>query len=148
VLQEISFEGRSLTALMQISWMSVVKVTANALYKIRRTEFALSALYNTDIITLIWKVDIDEILSKVEETIPENVLSPTVSFRNLLLLYDMIWYDMIWYIFNCNWVATQWQLFSTHVHTNNTGNVTEQTTHRTTQKYIEQHTKHIEQHNN
>jgi len=31
------------------------------------------------------------------------------------------------------------QLFSTHIHTNNTGNVTKQTIHRTTQKYIEQH---------
>jgi hypothetical protein len=36
---------------------------------------------------------------------------------------------------NCNWVATRWQLFSTHTQTNNTGNVTKQTTHRTTQKY-------------
>jgi hypothetical protein len=56
--------------------------------------------------------------------------------------YD-IWYD----IFNCNWVATRWQLFSTHIHTNNTRNVTKQTIHRT-QKYIEQHKKYIEQHNN
>jgi len=47
----------------------------------------------------------------------------------------MILYD----IFNCNWVATRWKLFSTHVHTKNTGNVTQQTIHRTTQKYIEQH---------
>jgi hypothetical protein len=51
------------------------------------------------------------------------------------VLYDMIRYD----IFNCNWVATRWQLFSTHIHTNNTGNVTKQTIqrtqkHRTTQK--------------
>jgi len=53
---------------------------------------------------------------------------------------------MIWYIFNCNWVVTRWQLFSTHVHTNNTGNVTKQTLHRTTHKYIEQHKKYIEQH--
>jgi len=57
------------------------------------------------------------------------------------------WYD----IFNCNWVATRWQLFSTHIHTNNTGNVTKQTIHRTQKyiehkKYIEQHKKHIEQH--
>jgi hypothetical protein len=37
-------------------------------------------------------------------------------------------------IFNCNWVATRWQLFSTHKHTNNTGNVTKQTSDRTTQK--------------
>ena len=43
---------------------------------------------------------------------------------------ELIWYD----IFNCNWVATRWQLFSTHVHTNNAGNVTKQTIHRTTQK--------------
>jgi hypothetical protein len=63
--------------------------------------------------------------------------------------YDtiMIWYDDIWYdIFNCNWVATRWQLFSTHVHTNNTENDTKQTIHRTTRKYIEQHIKYIEQH--
>ena len=40
-------------------------------------------------------------------------------------------------IFNCNWIATRWQLFSTHIHTNNTGNSTKQTIHRTTQKYIE-----------
>jgi len=70
-----------------------------------------------------------------------------------MIWYDMIWYDMIWYdmiiwydIFNCNWVATRWQLFSTHIHTNNTGNVTKQTIYRT-QKYIEQHKKYIEQHN-
>jgi len=40
-------------------------------------------------------------------------------------------YDMIWYIFNCNWVAIRWQLFSTHIRTNNTGNVTKQTIQRT-----------------
>jgi phage terminase large subunit-like protein len=38
------------------------------------------------------------------------------------------------YLFNCNRVATRWQLFSTHIHTNNTGNVTKQTSHRITQK--------------
>jgi hypothetical protein len=31
---------------------------------------------------------------------------------------------------------------------NNTGNVTKETIHRTTQKYIEQHKKYIGQHNN
>ena len=65
-------------------------------------------------------------------------------------------------IFNCNWVATRWQQYSTHLHTNNTGNVTKQTIrrttpkihrttrtiHRTTQKYIEQHEQYIEQHKN
>jgi len=39
---------------------------------------------------------------------------------------------MIYDIFNCNWVATEWQLFITHVQTNNTGNVTKQ------KKYIEE----------
>jgi len=57
------------------------------------------------------------------------------------MIYDMIRYDT----FNCNWVATRWQSFSTHIHTNNTGNVTKQKIHRT-QKYIEQHKKYIEQH--
>jgi hypothetical protein len=34
----------------------------------------------------------------------------------------MIWYD-IWYdIYNCNWVDTRWQQYSTHLHTNNTQN--------------------------
>jgi len=51
------------------------------------------------------------------------------------------------YLFNCIWVATRWQWYSTHIHThththtNNTENVTNQTIHRTTQKYIEQHRK-------
>jgi hypothetical protein len=54
---------------------------------------------------------------------------------------------VIYDIFNCNWVATRWQLFGTHIHTNNTGNVTKQTIYRTTQKYIE-HKRFIEQHNN
>ena len=60
----------------------------------------------------------------------------TVELR--ILNYDM---------FNCNWVATRWQLFSTHIHTNNTGNVTKQTIHKTTQKYIE-HKQYIEKHQN
>jgi hypothetical protein len=42
--------------------------------------------------------------------------------------------NMIWYaIFNCNWVATRWQQFSTHIHT--------RTIQRTSQdkQYTEQH---------
>jgi hypothetical protein len=42
------------------------------------------------------------------------------------------WY-LMWYILlqlGSHW----WQLFSTHMHTNNTGNVTKQTINRTTQK--------------
>jgi hypothetical protein len=50
-------------------------------------------------------------------------------------------------IFNCIWVTTRWQSYSTHTHTNNTENTTKQTIHRITQKYIEQK-KYIEQHKN
>jgi hypothetical protein len=32
---------------------------------------------------------------------------------------------------NCSWVATRWQQFSTHLHTNSTQNDTKQTIHRT-----------------
>jgi hypothetical protein len=38
---------------------------------------------------------------------------------------------MISYIFiNCSWVATRWQQFSTHLHTNSTQNDTKQTIHK------------------
>jgi hypothetical protein len=49
-------------------------------------------------------------------------------------------YDMTYFI-NCSWVATRWQYYSTHLHTNNTQNDTKQTIHRTTQnkQYTEQH---------
>jgi hypothetical protein len=54
------------------------------------------------------------------------------------MIYDMTW-DMILYdiydIFvNCNWVATRWQQYSTHLHTNNTENK-----HNRHKQYIEQH---------
>jgi hypothetical protein len=49
------------------------------------------------------------------------------------VIYSKLWYD----IFNCKWVTTRWQSYSTHIHTNNTENDTK--IHRTTQKYIEQH---------
>jgi hypothetical protein len=35
-------------------------------------------------------------------------------------------------VFNCNWVATRWQSYSTHIHTNNTENNTK--IHRSKQK--------------
>jgi hypothetical protein len=56
----------------------------------------------------------------------------TVDLVQRRKIHTMIiqWYD----IFNCNWVASRWQLFSTHMHTNSTENVTKQTIHRTTQK--------------
>ena len=65
----------------------------------------------------IWKFD-----SYLEENIAWTLQKP--------ILQCCVWYD----IFNCNWVATRWQLFSTHIHTNNTENDTKQTIHRTTQK--------------
>jgi len=43
----------------------------------------------------------------------------------------------LWYFdtfFNCNWVVTRWQQYSTHLHTNNTQNETKRTIHRTTQQ--------------
>jgi hypothetical protein len=47
------------------------------------------------------------------------------------LLSKQKWYD----IFNCNWVVTRWQQYSTHLHTNDTQNDTKQTIHRTTQQF-------------
>ena len=52
-------------------------------------------------------------------------------------MYSVNAYDMIYL------TAIGWQLFSTHVHTNNTGNVTKPTVQKTTQKYTEQHKKYI-----
>jgi hypothetical protein len=56
--------------------------------------------------------------------------SSSTSFSPCIIIWH-IWYD----IFNCNWVATRWQLFSTHIHTNNTENDTKQTIHKTTKKH-------------
>jgi hypothetical protein len=39
---------------------------------------------------------------------------------------------------NCNSVATRWQQYSTHLHTNNTQNNTKQTIHRTTEIFLEE----------
>ena len=36
---------------------------------------------------------------------------------------------------NCNWVATRWQQYSTHLHINSTQNDTKQMIHRTTQQF-------------
>ena len=69
---------------------------------------------------------------------PEPLLSCVIQSQTLVVSKDhqhYTWHDMIWYdIFNCNWVATRWQLYSTHVHTNNTEKDTKQTIHKTTQK--------------
>ena len=50
--------------------------------------------------------------------------------------------DMIYDIFvNCNWVATRWQQYSTHLHTHTHTHTYTHTIHRTTQnkQYIEQY---------
>jgi len=44
----------------------------------------------------------------------------------------MIWHDIF---VNCDWVATRWQQYSTHLHTNNTQNDKKPKIHRTTQKF-------------
>ena len=49
------------------------------------------------------------------------------------LNFVMIWYDIF---VNCNWVATRWQLYSTHLRTNITQNDTKQTIRRKTQKVL------------
>jgi hypothetical protein len=76
------------------------------------------------------------LLSYLTLHITSQFLTRTVQWSSTSFS-NMIWYD----IFNCNWVATRWQLFSTHIHTNNTGNVTKQTIQGTSQnkQYIEQH---------
>ena len=48
----------------------------------------------------------------------------------IYIIYDVMWCDMIWYdmiydiLFNCNWVDTRWQQYSTHLHINSTQNNT------------------------
>jgi hypothetical protein len=51
-----------------------------------------------------------------------SILNPSHS-------WVMVWYDIF---INCSWVATRWQQYSTHLHTNSTQNNTKQTIHRTT----------------
>jgi hypothetical protein len=48
------------------------------------------------------------------------------------MILNMIIYIFI-YLFNCNWVDTRWQKYSTHLHTNNTKN-TENGTYITIKK--------------
>jgi len=48
--------------------------------------------------------------------------------------YTQLHFYMI-YLLNCNWVATRWQQYSTHLHTDNMQNDTKQTIHKTTQKF-------------
>jgi len=55
---------------------------------------------------------------------PRTILSIICLFESSTCfkqLYDTIRYDMMWCdigydIFNCNWVATRWQQYSTHLH--------------------------------
>jgi hypothetical protein len=52
-----------------------------------------------------------------------------------VICVDCFHYDDDDIFVNCKWVATRWQLYSTHLHTNNTQNDTKQTIHRTAQNY-------------
>jgi hypothetical protein len=62
--------------------------------------------------------------------------SAFLSFPPLVQNYHTDIFDIF---VNYNWVATHWQLYSTHLHTNNTQDDTKQTLHRTIQKFWEQH---------
>jgi hypothetical protein len=62
-------------------------------------------------------------------------ISTVVVQRRRQFVSYKIWYDIF---VNCNWVATRWQQYSTHLHTNNTQNDKKQTTHRTTQNVLEE----------
>jgi hypothetical protein len=60
-----------------------------------------------------------------------------ISLR-LPLFYPGSIIDILTYLLNCNWVATWWQQYSTHLSTNNTQKDTKQTIHRTTPKFLEE----------
>jgi hypothetical protein len=47
-----------------------------------------------------------------------------VLFIFLFIYCCSVWYDIL---VNCNWVATRWQLYNAHLHTNSTQNDTKQT---------------------
>ena len=64
---------------------------------------------------------------KIYDMIWYNVIYDTIRYD--MIRYDkiryMIWYMILYDIFvNCNWVATRWQQYSTHLHTNSTQNNT------------------------
>jgi len=44
------------------------------------------------------------------------VVAVAVMMNSVVNTKDLARYD----IFNCNWVATRWKQYSTHLHTNNT----------------------------
>jgi hypothetical protein len=54
-------------------------------------------------------------------------------YISVTLHWGYLWYDIYIYIFNCNWVDTRWQQYSTHLHTNSTQN-TENGTYMTIKK--------------
>ena len=60
-----------------------------------------------------------------------------LSIATILMLcftQDVFLLLILIYLLNRNWVATRWQKYSTHLHTNDIRNDTKQTIHRTTQK--------------
>jgi hypothetical protein len=71
------------------------------------------------------------------------------------MIYDMIWYDIVVFV-NCNWVATQWQQYSTHLHTNSTvqystvqySTVQYSTVQYSTVQYTFTHKQYTERHKN
>ena len=56
-----------------------------------------------------------------------KIFVPLDQIFDIYLIFDIF--------VNCKWVATRWQLYNTHLHTNSTQNDTKQTIHRTTQDW-------------
>jgi hypothetical protein len=67
---------------------------------------------------------------------PTDLLPVTGFVASFGAVAGDLWYDIF---VNCNCVATRWQVYNTHLHTNNSQNDTKQTIHRTTQQFWEQH---------
>jgi hypothetical protein len=66
------------------------------------------------------------IIKNINELSKRSVQFTGIRTRGICDTYDIF--------VNCNWVATRWQQYSAHIHTNNTQNDTKQTIYKTKQK--------------
>jgi hypothetical protein len=64
------------------------------------------------------------LLSALAPTHPETPLQTHLEVSNVFSYYYYYYYYYIIFflLFNCNWVDTWWQQYSTHLHTNRTQN--------------------------
>jgi hypothetical protein len=58
-----------------------------------------------------------------------HITSHHIILYNIILHYITLYYIILYYIciFNCNWVDTRWQQYSSHLHTNSTQNTQNRT---------------------